>query len=496
MTADDLVKRHDQQLYDAAQAAARQKLRENAHISDLADLSTQTMAAVIKGFGTFANETGSWIDSLPLPLQLMTQPRLTVDLTLETLKSPAPFGLSLESVCKLARKGFIYLNLRDYDSDLQNGLAGHIAHQAKLEKIFSEAPAAVYFGSAIRKGIFDAAINKTRERNAMYNARAGNNMSKASQYENYHDDAAQALKRVCTDYAKLPDGDPAVQNAYFRGRRSNADAAFWHYAYLRAVEGYLPYQINQQLAEAFQHAPHSVEDLTKFMHLARIYHLNFTAPVTASFGTTYNIMPEEYKELMRLHVYPSDPVHDDPQYDEIIDQLLYCLFDSNSPLNARSVASLKIRLSQDPAQIVFTDAMIDSLIDVLERNRSKLRAAGEILRQLGPASYVDGKKPELDDMISQYNAIESESVGLIAKEKRLAKLFTFGTGALAALPGIGIYFGLGIAMPWLAAAAAAGPLAALLANQVTPAAAESLVEKIKLPQKLDKMLYRVHKITR
>lgn len=494
MTTDDLVKHHDQQQHDATQAAAREKLPENPHISDFASLSTQTMGAVIRGFETFAIETGSWIDSLPLPLQLMTQPRLTVDLTLEILKSPAPFGLSIESVCKLARKGFIYLNLRDYDSDLQNNLAGHTAHQKKLEQIFSEAPAAVYFGSAIRKGIFDAAIAKTRLRTSPYSAERGNKISKTVQYENYHDEASQALKRVCTDYAKLPDGDPIVQNTFFRGRRSNADAAFWHYAYLRSVEGFLPYQINQQLTEAFQRAPHSVEDLTKFMHLARICHLNFTAPVTASFGTTYNIMPEEYKELMRLRLYPSDPVHDDPQYDEIIEQLLYCLFDRNSPLNAQSVASLKIRLRQHPAQLVFTDAMIDSLIDVLERNRTKLRAAGEILRQLGSASYVDGKKPELDDLISQYNAIESESVDLIAKEKRLAKLFTVGTSTLAALPGIGIYFGLGIAMPWLAAAAAAGPLAALLANQATPAAAESLVEKIKLPQKLDKMLYRVHKV--
>lgn len=314
------------------------------------------------------------------------------------------------------------------------------------------------------------------------------------QYENYHVEAAQTLKYVGADYAKLPDEDPRVQEAYFRGRRSAIDTAFWHYAYLRSVEGYLPYQINQQLTEAFQRAPRSVEDLTKFMHLARICHLNFTAPVTASFGTTYNIMPEEYKELMRLHAYPSNPVHNDPQYDELIDQLLYCLFDRNSPLNASSIAALKIRLSQNPAEIVFTDEMIDSLIDVLERNHSKLKAAAEILRQLGSASHLDGKEPELEDLISQYNAIESESVDLIAKEKSLSKLFTVGTGTLAALPGIGIYFGLSIAMPWLAAAAAAGPLAALLANQFTPAVAESLVEKIKLPHKLDKMLYRVHKI--
>ena len=51
-------------------------------------------------------------------------------------------------------------------------------------------------------------------------------------------------------------------------------------------------------------------------------------------------------------------------------------------------------------------------------------------------------------------------------------------------------------MPWLAAAAAFGPVTALLANQFTPAIAESVIEKVKLPQKLDKMLYRVHKIIR
>ena len=51
-------------------------------------------------------------------------------------------------------------------------------------------------------------------------------------------------------------------------------------------------------------------------------------------------------------------------------------------------------------------------------------------------------------------------------------------------------------MPWLAAAAALGPVTALLANQFTPAAAESVIEKVKLPHKLDKMLYRVHKVVR
>lgn len=493
MTRDELEKLHDQQQYRAVQAASAIKLPKSAGISDFAELSRHTMAAVVNGFGTVTNEAGSWIDSLPLPLQLMTQPKLTVDLTLDTLKSAAPFGLTMDSLCRLASKGFIYLNLRDYESDLQNGLAGHVAQQAKLEQIFTEAPGAVYFGSAVRKGVFDAAIARNRERTAPYNPNPDN---KVIGYQDYRDEAAQALKDVCTDYARLPDDDPRVRNAYFRGRRSSVEASFWHYAFLRSVEGYLPYEINRQFTEAFNDAARSVEALTKFMRLVRIYHLNFTAPITASFGTTYNIMSNEYKELIRLRTYPSDPVHEDPQYDEIIDQLLYCLFDRNSPLNARRVASLKIQLSQDPAQIVFTDAMIDSLIDVLQRNRLKLKSAAEILRQLGPASNADGKEPELEDLISQYNAIESESVSIIAKEKKLAKLFTVGTGTLATLPSAGIYFGLGVTMPWLAAAALAGPLAALLANQITPTAAESLVEKIKLPHKLDRMLYRVHKVIR
>ena len=119
MTPDQLEKLHDQQQSQAAHAAASQKLPAHADISDFADLSRQTMGAVIKGFGSVANEAGSWVDSLPLPLQLMTQPKLTVDLTLATLASDAPFGLSLASLCKLARNGFIYLNLRDYDSDLR-----------------------------------------------------------------------------------------------------------------------------------------------------------------------------------------------------------------------------------------------------------------------------------------------------------------------------------------------------------------------------------------
>jgi hypothetical protein len=494
MRPDELEKLYDRQQGQAAQAAANRKLSPHADISDFADLSRRAMMSVVKGFGSVPNEAGSWVDSLPLPLQLMTQPKLTVDLTLATLASDAPFGLSMPSLCKLARNGFIYLNLRDYDSDLRNGLKGHIAQQAKLEQILESG--SVYIGSAVRKGIFDAAIAKHFERNGPYTTSSSGSGSEAPRYEAYRDEAAQALKNVANEYSRLEDEDPRVQNAYFRGQRTAVEAVFWQYAYLRAVEGYLPYEINSQLTDAFNSAPRSVEDLTSFMRLARIFHLNFTAPITASFGTTYNITPDEYKELIRLRTGPDDPVRRDPEHDEIIDQFLYCLFDRNSPLNARSVATLKVQLSDDPGKIVFTDAMIDSLIDVLQRNRLKLRSAAEILQQLGAASYADGKQAGLQDLISQYNAIESESLELIAKEKKLAKLFTAGTGTLAALPGPLAYFGLGVTLPWLAAAAAFGPVTALLANQFTPGIAESVIEKIRLPQKLDKVLYRVHKVIR
>jgi hypothetical protein len=494
VTPDELERLHDQQQHQAAQAAAHLKLPEHADISDLAGLSRQTMGAVIKGFGAVANEAGSWVDSLPLPLQLMTQPKLTVDMTLATLASDTPFGLSLASLCKLARNGFIYLNLRDYDSDLRYGLKGHIAQQAKLEQLLDAG--GVYIGSAVRKGIFDAAISKQRERNDPYTSSSGGGGSGggSNHYEVYREEAAQALKQVGDEYSRLPDDDANVRCAYFRGRRSDPEAVFWHYAYLRSVEGYLPYEINRQITEAFDNAPRSIGEFTEFMRLARIFHLNFTAPITASFGTTYNITPGEYKELIRLRMDPDDPVQRDPEHDEIIDQFLYCLFDRKSSLNAHSIASLKLQLSGDPVKIVFTDAMIDSLIDVLQRNRLKLKSAGEILQQLGSASYVDGKQAELEDLINQYNAIESESIALIAKEKKLAKVFTAGASGVAALPGPLAYFGLGVSLPWLAAAAAFGPLTALLANQFTPAIAESVIEKVKLPRKLDKMLYRVHKI--
>ena len=185
VTPDELERLHDQQQHQAAQAAAHLKLPEHANISDLAGLSRQTRGE--KGFGAVANEAGSWVDSLPLPLQLMTQPKLTVDMTLATLASDTPFGLSLASLCKLARNGFIYLNLRDYDSDLRYGLKGHIAHQAKLEQLLDAG--GVYMGSAVRKGIFDAAISKQRERNDPYTSSSGGSGSGggSNHYEVYRE---------------------------------------------------------------------------------------------------------------------------------------------------------------------------------------------------------------------------------------------------------------------------------------------------------------------
>src|SRR5690606_42122713 len=73
------------------------------------------------------------------------------------------------------------------------------------------------------------------------------------------------LFRSNMDYARLPDDDPRVRNAYFRGRRSSIEASFWHYAFLRSVEGFLPYEINLRLTEGFTNAARSVEELTKFI---------------------------------------------------------------------------------------------------------------------------------------------------------------------------------------------------------------------------------------
>ncbi|ABB74801.1 hypothetical protein [Nitrosospira multiformis] len=72
----------------------------------------------------------------------------------------------------------------------------------------------------------------------------------------------------------------------------------------------------------------------------------------------------------------------------------------------------------------------------------------------------------LQTRISELADFFRDTLGAVIKGFKLTKLFTAGTTALAALPGAGIYFGLGIGMPWLAAAVAAGLLAALLASQL------------------------------
>lgn len=424
MIKDDLKKLYDKQKEAVRGAALEKRNPRPETLKDIIALAPDAMLAVCPSFRYVGDEAGSWIGSHSLPLQLLTQSKLTVDLTLDELRKDRPFGIPLQSLCDLARERFLYLNLRDYDSDSEKDFAGHGEERvaAALEKILDEARGQVYIGSALRKSIFDAALLHSGYKDP---------------YERFYDEAKAALSDAHECYAALPDASKTVRQSLFREKRPPLIAVCWHWAFLRSIMHYVPSDIvagKDSMLGALYVKAEEAGRLAKsqpsekrrtiaakaFADLAvrlRIAHLNLTAPITASYGTTYNMTEDEYGESVRLELYWEEgaPRLSD---DETKRFLLFMLGESGrgpvvdfSRLH-RPQGDLTLRQRIDDH--LFNTGSVDALIVALKSNGQRISEAGAMLEEVKTAYLAKSSIPRerLLKMVEDYRKIANSNLAV------------------------------------------------------------------------------------
>jgi hypothetical protein len=270
------------------------------------------MGRVNTSFDVHKETIGSWINGDSLLLQIMTQPRLTVDVTPNELKKERPFGIPFNSFCQMAELQLVYLNFRDYDSDAKNNFEEHKDVAKRIEKLFEKAKSQLYIGSALRKPIFDTALQSSGYEDASY--------------DKFYNEAINYLSNAEKCFKEIKSND-----ANFRSEKPSLVAVAWHWAYLNAISHFLPAHLiridshknesnpQSELNRLFKKAAELGEEaITRpnnqsqenaaraFVYLARRLrscHLSFTAPLTASWGTTYNMTENEYTQAQDVRDY-------------------------------------------------------------------------------------------------------------------------------------------------------------------------------------------------
>lgn len=401
--------------------SARPKSPED--LPNLIVYAKEGMQAAITGFGRLEHVTGSWISSMSLPTQLVIQPHLTVDLTVAEASKEKPFGLPFQSLIELVVEGHLYLNIRDYDSQEPKNFSGYLNEwgERNLGELLKQAYSRIYIGSALRKSVFDASL-----------AWSGS----SRQYETWYKEAQDALRPAYDCFAILDDKDPIVQSSLFRGERPSLAAVCWHWAFLNSVAHFLDAGFlsaedeNTQLGQEYLrvvdlgHGAKVVatdercrKAATAWSGLARILrsaHLNFTAPITASFGTTYNMAEDEYKESLKFGFAPDGQIV--ARRSEEVNAFFYY-----ASSEAQGIADPTLAASRDlPDGLclralrahTFHEGIMDKLIKGLTKTKSKKCEMNDIYSELQNI-YLNGRSQSvLGNLWHDYKKVKDEIVAL------------------------------------------------------------------------------------
>lgn len=404
--------------------------REIEQLRDLSALALKTMGRVNESFRMHHTTIGSWINGQSLPLQMLTQPRLMVDVTPSELKKPRPFGMPFRSLCQMAQLGYVYLNFRDYDSDANQDFREHSQVAERIEELFQKAQSQLYIGSALRKPIFNIALQSSGYDN--------------DYYEKYYHEAIKYLTKAQQCFQEIKSVHP---DAEFRTEKPHLAAVAWHWAYLNAIAHYLPlhlikidshkYEENpkSELNALFQKAVQLGEEATAkpnetakynaakaFVNLAkrlRSCHLNFTAPLTGSWGTTYNMTGEEYKQSQDVRDYWRD-VRFQATDIEVNRYVLYLLQEANDSVhpNFREIGLNNMTIKEQVDDNVFTEATIDKLLKVRTDSENSINEAASILKEVKEIYTIKGLSTDtqrLQKFLNDYKAIEIENQKLYIK---------------------------------------------------------------------------------
>jgi hypothetical protein len=470
--------------------------RELKQLRDLSALALKTMGRVNDTFSQNNASIGSWINGYSLPLQLLTQPRLIVDVTPSELKKRRPFGMPFASLCQMAENDLVYLNFRDYDSDAKQNFREHSQSQVaeRIEQLFERAKTQLYIGSALRKPIFDTALQSSGYDN--------------DSYENYYNEAIENLSKAEQCFQEIR----SVQHdAEFRTEKPSLVAVAWHWAYLNAISHYLPpYLIridshkNEQnpkseLNDLFKKATELGEDAiaqpnenTKynaakaFVHLARRLrscHLNFTAPLTGSWGTTYNMTGDEYKQAQDVRDYWREVPLQATDI-EVNRYVLYLLQEASDNVHPSftDIGLNNITLKEQVDDHVFTESVIESLINAIKNRENSINEAASILKEVKEIYVNNGISTDisrLHRLQNDYKAIESENK--IVLIKALERLWNYvlepAAGALSPALSQGIF-------PWIVP----------LFSDAVKASIKPLVKKLGHPPEGHRQIIRVRRI--
>jgi hypothetical protein len=256
------------------------------------------------------NKTGSWIAGSFMPLQLLFQQNLLVDLTEDELKKERPFNIPLNSLIKLARQ-HIYLNIRDIGDFTGNEASFSERAGENLARIIEAVPDRIYIGNALRDPLF----NKMNGGSNSY-----------VEYKNYF---VNTLKSAYEAFEiRLIDKPDFAKGAEFRSGKVSLAASAWHYAFLKAARFKLPNNIYEYFAQEDENKPSEIDkmieeignDIKKYnknndgsnllnkvtdsylqlISYLRTFHLATTAEITGSWGSTYNRTQEEFLTTSKL----------------------------------------------------------------------------------------------------------------------------------------------------------------------------------------------------
>lgn len=474
MVQEELSELYDSQLR-AVQSLSLPEQDVNG-LTGLVKLSSKAMGAVNDSFRVSASTAGSWVRSHSLPIQLIRQYPLTVDLTPNELKKTRPYGIPFRSLLRLAESKFVYLNLRDYDSnptayENQDPLeySPNESVASRMEELLRHR-GSIYIGSALRKDIFDTALQKN---------------GYSVEYETFQQRAKHDWSDALRCFQELAEIAPETrqeleQRTGFRGETlDDLTAPSWHWAFLSAVSHYIntpnlisieqnDTRLNQaynrvaQLGSEARTIDQKIEAAATLADLVanlRTCHLNYTAPITASWGSIYNMQQHEYVQASRLPFVNQD--HFNSQYNEEYNRFLaYILFENQENEGLGRLREYFHAL-EDPASgevtklrhkvddNIFDDDAIKSLTEVLFQERNRLQEAASKLEEL-QNDYLKGKETALErilQLMNDYRRIREESLKVLRQQKRWSELWE-----RVALPAFGVAMGTvvpGPILPWL-----------------------------------------------
>ncbi|MBN2833379.1 MAG: hypothetical protein JXR48_00275 [Candidatus Delongbacteria bacterium] len=352
---------------------------------------------------------GSWISEQSLPIQLLSQDILTVDLSIEELSKQKPFNIPIRSLVKLENMGYIYLNIRDYDSEKNKGFSSLCAGKASenLSKIIENCKN-VYIGSALREPIFNACLKWE-----------GLNDTIDKIQLNAFDELSNSFKAFNEEF---DNGKLDKTESIFRGEKFNLTGISWNYAFLKSVRSKIDDYIFDDYGDRigiqskYEKTVHYGNEWIKtkdastrlkagksFQEFAgeiKTYHQLYTANITASWGTAYNFTDNEYIEATRKAA--SIKLKNDIRSNANWQKFVSMIYSDQIGIKSEYLISDK--------NIIYSEGIIDSIIELKIKKYNEINAIYKLISDY-EKKYINDENfisADLEKLYTQYNVVKSK----------------------------------------------------------------------------------------